>query len=221
MSQRCSIQPVGKQILSGLNIAGHTWNLWTGPNANWQVFSFVISSGEVRNFNADLNAFFRASLLAPSARVHSVLSPSRRIPHREPRRRVLPGQRSPTSSSICTSADAASATPRCSTSKRSKRAQNPSSAPRASSPRASASRSMSERKNACCGAPAGVAARARCCPCNVRRAGRSTSARLDGACVRIRDYQMLCTLFVRKLVPPPSKLRARAPCPRCGYSGMR
>ncbi|KAF7789984.1 hypothetical protein EIP86_000932 [Pleurotus ostreatoroseus] len=53
------IQPVGKQILSGLNIAGHTWNLWTGPNANWQVFSFVISEGEVRNFSADLNDFFQ------------------------------------------------------------------------------------------------------------------------------------------------------------------
>lgn len=53
------IQPVGHQILSGLNIAGHTWNLWSGPNSNWQVFSFVISSGEVRNFSADLNEFFQ------------------------------------------------------------------------------------------------------------------------------------------------------------------
>lgn len=57
-----SIQPVGQQILSGLNIAGHTWNLWKGPNANWEVFSFVISSGEVRNFNADLNGFFSECL---------------------------------------------------------------------------------------------------------------------------------------------------------------
>lgn len=59
----CSIQPVGQQILSGLQIAGHTWNLWKGPNANWEVLSFVIADPEtppeVRNFNADLNAFFR------------------------------------------------------------------------------------------------------------------------------------------------------------------
>ncbi|KAI0345508.1 endocellulase [Trametopsis cervina] len=52
------IQPVGSQILSGLNIAGHTWNLWKGPNANWQVLSFVSASGDITNFNADLNAFF-------------------------------------------------------------------------------------------------------------------------------------------------------------------
>ena len=62
----CRIQPVGSQILSGLSIAGNTWNLWSGPNSNWQVFSFVISSGEVRNFNADLNEFFRALLPFPS-----------------------------------------------------------------------------------------------------------------------------------------------------------
>ncbi|PSR70920.1 hypothetical protein PHLCEN_2v13192 [Hermanssonia centrifuga] len=57
------IQPVGQQILSGLQIAGHTWNLWKGPNANWEVLSFVIADPEtppeVRNFNADLNAFFQ------------------------------------------------------------------------------------------------------------------------------------------------------------------
>ncbi|KAI0698113.1 endocellulase [Cytidiella melzeri] len=53
------IQPVGSQILSGLNIAGHTWNLWKGPNANWQVLSFVSASGDITDFNADLNAFFQ------------------------------------------------------------------------------------------------------------------------------------------------------------------
>ena len=41
-----------------MNIAGHTWNLWKGPNANWQVFSFVSATGDITNFNADLNAFF-------------------------------------------------------------------------------------------------------------------------------------------------------------------
>ncbi|KAJ3537539.1 hypothetical protein NM688_g6675 [Phlebia brevispora] len=53
------IQPVGHQIVSDLSIAGQTWNLWNGPNANWQVFSFVVSSGEIRDFSADLNDFFQ------------------------------------------------------------------------------------------------------------------------------------------------------------------
>ncbi|KAI0088696.1 endocellulase [Irpex rosettiformis] len=52
------IQPVGSQILSGLNIAGHTWNLWKGPNANWEVLSFVSANGDITDFDADLNDFF-------------------------------------------------------------------------------------------------------------------------------------------------------------------
>ncbi|KAK7689975.1 hypothetical protein QCA50_006615 [Cerrena zonata] len=52
------IQPVGSQILSGVQIAGHSWNLWKGPNANWQVLSFVSANGEIRDFNADLKEFF-------------------------------------------------------------------------------------------------------------------------------------------------------------------
>ena len=54
----CSIQPVGSQILSGLNIAGHNWNLWKGPNSNWEVFSFVSANGDITDFNADLKDFF-------------------------------------------------------------------------------------------------------------------------------------------------------------------
>ncbi|CAL1713758.1 unnamed protein product [Somion occarium] len=53
------IQPVGSQILSNLQIAGHSWNLWKGPNANWQVLSFVSANGEVRDFDVDLNEFFK------------------------------------------------------------------------------------------------------------------------------------------------------------------
>ncbi|GLB34444.1 putative glycosyl hydrolase family 12 [Lyophyllum shimeji] len=53
------IQPVGSQIVSGINIAGHTWNLWRGPNSNWQVLSFVSASGDIKNFSADLNQFFQ------------------------------------------------------------------------------------------------------------------------------------------------------------------
>ncbi|KAI0738879.1 endocellulase [Daedaleopsis nitida] len=52
------IQPVGSQILTGLSLAGHTWNLWKGPNANWQVLSFVSADGDITDFNADLKVFF-------------------------------------------------------------------------------------------------------------------------------------------------------------------
>ncbi|PFH48691.1 glycoside hydrolase family 12 protein [Amanita thiersii Skay4041] len=53
------IQPVGSQVTSGISIGGHTWNLWRGPNSNWQVLSFVSASGDIPNFNADLNQFFQ------------------------------------------------------------------------------------------------------------------------------------------------------------------
>ncbi|KAI0034867.1 endocellulase [Vararia minispora EC-137] len=52
------IQPVGSQITTATPIAGHTWNLWKGPNANWQVLSFVSSTGDITDFNVDLKAFF-------------------------------------------------------------------------------------------------------------------------------------------------------------------
>lgn len=51
------IQPVGSQITSNTAVAGHTWNVWRGPNSNWQVISFVATS-EIHNFNADLKDFF-------------------------------------------------------------------------------------------------------------------------------------------------------------------
>ncbi|KAF5384308.1 hypothetical protein D9615_003098 [Tricholomella constricta] len=53
------IQPVGSQIASGISLAGHTWNLWRGPNGNWQVLSFVNAQGEIPSFSADLNVFFK------------------------------------------------------------------------------------------------------------------------------------------------------------------
>lgn len=52
------IQPVGSQILSNVTIAGHQWDLWTGPNANWQVFSFKTANGDITDFNVDLQEFF-------------------------------------------------------------------------------------------------------------------------------------------------------------------
>ncbi|KAJ7503036.1 endocellulase [Mycena galericulata] len=52
------IQPVGSQITTATPIAGYTWNLWKGPNSNWEVFSFVSSTGNINSFDVDLNAFF-------------------------------------------------------------------------------------------------------------------------------------------------------------------
>ena len=57
------IQPVGSQILSNVEIAGHSWNLWKGPNANWEVLSFVSATGNINDFNVDLNDFFRKSFV--------------------------------------------------------------------------------------------------------------------------------------------------------------
>ncbi|KAI0050777.1 glycoside hydrolase family 12 protein [Auriscalpium vulgare] len=52
------IQPVGSQITTGTQVGGYSWNLWKGPNANWEVLSFVSASGDINNFNADLKDFF-------------------------------------------------------------------------------------------------------------------------------------------------------------------
>ncbi|KAJ7099524.1 endocellulase [Mycena belliarum] len=52
------IQPVGSQITTGTVVAGHTWNLWKGPNGNWEVLSFVSATGDLNSFDVDLNDFF-------------------------------------------------------------------------------------------------------------------------------------------------------------------
>ena len=52
------IQPVGSQTTTGISLAGHTWNLWKGPNSNWEVLSFVSQDGDITDFSADLNDFF-------------------------------------------------------------------------------------------------------------------------------------------------------------------
>ncbi|KAI0747557.1 endocellulase [Fomes fomentarius] len=52
------IQPVGSQVQTGISLAGHHWNLWKGPNANWEVLSFVSQDGDINDFSVDLNAFF-------------------------------------------------------------------------------------------------------------------------------------------------------------------
>ncbi|KIK61271.1 glycoside hydrolase family 12 protein [Collybiopsis luxurians FD-317 M1] len=52
------IQPVGSAIKTNITVAGHQWDLWSGPNANWQVFSFKTASGDITNFDVDLQEFF-------------------------------------------------------------------------------------------------------------------------------------------------------------------
>ncbi|KAI0311192.1 concanavalin A-like lectin/glucanase domain-containing protein, partial [Amylostereum chailletii] len=52
------IQPVGSQVTAGAQVGNHTWNVWTGPNANWEVISFVSAAGNINDFNADLKDFF-------------------------------------------------------------------------------------------------------------------------------------------------------------------
>ncbi len=86
------IQPVGSQILSNIQISGHSWNLWKGPNANWQVLSFVSASGEIHDFEVDLNDFFSkhtGSIFVGVSRIFDGLT--YRIPDREPRCCFDPG----------------------------------------------------------------------------------------------------------------------------------
>ncbi|THH31589.1 hypothetical protein EUX98_g2573 [Antrodiella citrinella] len=52
------IQPVGSQIVSNIEVAGHSWNLWRGPNSNWTVLSFVSANGDLTDFEVDLKDFF-------------------------------------------------------------------------------------------------------------------------------------------------------------------
>ncbi|KAI0775594.1 endocellulase [Trametes elegans] len=58
LSGRGGIQPVGSLTKSGVEVAGHTWDVWTGPNTNWQVISFVSQDGDLTSFDADLKEFF-------------------------------------------------------------------------------------------------------------------------------------------------------------------
>ncbi|KAJ6631520.1 endocellulase [Mycena sp. CBHHK59/15] len=70
------IQPVGSQITTGTVIANQTWNLWKGPNANWEVLSFVSATGDLNYFDVDLNEFFKYLVatqgVAPSQFVQSI-----------------------------------------------------------------------------------------------------------------------------------------------------
>jgi len=58
LSGQGGIQPVGSVATTGISLAGYTWNLWKGPNSNWQVLSFVSQDGDITDFNSDLKLFF-------------------------------------------------------------------------------------------------------------------------------------------------------------------
>ncbi|KAJ3994508.1 endocellulase [Lentinula boryana] len=58
LSGQGGIQPVGSVTTSNITVAGHQWDLWSGPNANWEVFSFKTAEGDITDFNVDLNEFF-------------------------------------------------------------------------------------------------------------------------------------------------------------------
>ena len=60
-----SVGGIGNVVASNLNIGGHIWTLKYGPNANWEVFSFITADGDITDFNADLNDFFRTFPVCP------------------------------------------------------------------------------------------------------------------------------------------------------------
>ncbi|KAI0823268.1 concanavalin A-like lectin/glucanase domain-containing protein [Trametes gibbosa] len=58
LSGKGGVQPVGSPVQWGISLGGHNWNLWQGPNSNWEVLSFVSADGDITDFDADLNDFF-------------------------------------------------------------------------------------------------------------------------------------------------------------------
>ena len=58
LGQAGGILPIGSPIAT-VSIAGHTWQVWKGPNQGWTVFSFLRQGSDITNFNADLNGFYQ------------------------------------------------------------------------------------------------------------------------------------------------------------------
>jgi xyloglucan-specific endo-beta-1,4-glucanase len=58
LSAQGGVEPVGSPIQSSISLAGHTWTLWSGPNTNWNVFSFVTADGDINDFSGDVKDFF-------------------------------------------------------------------------------------------------------------------------------------------------------------------
>ncbi|KZO89966.1 glycoside hydrolase family 12 protein [Calocera viscosa TUFC12733] len=54
------IEPVGSLLTSSVSIDGYTWNLWSGTNSNWEVYSFIpaTSGTSITSFSTNLLPFF-------------------------------------------------------------------------------------------------------------------------------------------------------------------
>jgi len=59
LSGKGGIQPVGSLQTSGISLAGHTWNLWSGTTETWTTMSFVSADGDITSFSTDLTPFFQ------------------------------------------------------------------------------------------------------------------------------------------------------------------
>jgi len=55
------IQPVGSLLTSDITLQGYSWNLWYGPNTNWEVYSFIPSTAgnQYNGFDEDILPFFK------------------------------------------------------------------------------------------------------------------------------------------------------------------
>ncbi|KAG5914659.1 hypothetical protein E4U42_000368 [Claviceps africana] len=67
------ISQTGSPIATTPPIAGTTWKLFKGPNRDTTVFSFV-APGQVRNFNGDLNLFFKYLVQSQGVPASSVIT---------------------------------------------------------------------------------------------------------------------------------------------------
>jgi xyloglucan-specific endo-beta-1,4-glucanase len=59
-SYSASGQPV--PIASGISLAGHTWNLYSGSNGANNVFSFLPASGTITSFSGDIKTFLNVGI---------------------------------------------------------------------------------------------------------------------------------------------------------------
>lgn len=53
-----NVYPIGTKERT-VTLAGRSWDLWVGWNGAMRVYSFVVPSGTVKSFSADVKEFFR------------------------------------------------------------------------------------------------------------------------------------------------------------------
>jgi len=56
LNSRGGVQPFGSQTATGVNVAGHTWNVWQGNQTSWKIISYVLSPGATSISNLDIKA---------------------------------------------------------------------------------------------------------------------------------------------------------------------